>query len=79
MSSDVHATDTPDHAAAGPGDHHAGSDHGGDHGHDDHGHGQEALGPIDTTAWLAGLLGVALGVAVAICFILATGDVGVAG
>jgi hypothetical protein len=72
MSTDPHATDTPDHAAAGASDHHASADHGDAHGHDDHGHGEEALGPIDTAAWLAGALGVVLGVAVAICFVLAT-------
>ena len=58
MSTDPHATDLPDHAAAGAGDHHAADDHGDSHGHDDHGHGEEALGPIDTVAWLAGGLGV---------------------
>jgi|GEM_PF-1503219 len=82
MSSDAHATDTPDHAAAGVGDHQAAGDHGDDHGHGhghgDNGHGGDALGPIDTAAWLAGLLGVVLGVAVAICFVLATGDVATA-
>ena len=78
MGTDAHATDMPDHAAAGVGDHHAAGDHGDDHGHGDHGHGGEALGPIDTAAWLAGLLGVVLGVAVAICFVLATGDVATA-
>lgn len=77
MSTDAHATDLPDHAAADAGDHHAASDHGDTHGHDDHGHGEEALGPIDTTAWLAGGLGVVLGVAVAICFVLATASAGV--
>jgi hypothetical protein len=72
MSTDPHATDAPDHAAAGPGDHHLPDDHGDAHGHDDHGHGEEALGPIDTAAWLAGALGIVLGVAVAVCFVLAT-------
>ena len=72
MSTDQHATDLPDHTAAGDGDHHAVDDHGAGHGHDDHGHGEDALGPIDTVAWLAGGLGVVLGLAVAICFVLAT-------
>lgn len=71
MSSDAHASDGPD-ATAPAGDHHATSDHGDDHGHDDHAHGTEALGPIDTVAWLAGGLGVVLGLAVTACFILAT-------
>lgn len=72
MSTDPHATDLPDHAAATAGDHHAANDHGDAHGHDDHGHGADALGPIDTVAWLAGGLGLVLGLAVAICFVLAT-------
>lgn len=72
MSSDAHAADGPDPNAAA-GDHHATTDHGDDHGHDDHAHGDgEALGPIDTAAWLAGGLGVVLGLAVTVCFILAT-------
>ena len=44
-------------------------------GHDDHGHSEDALGPIDTAAWLAGALGVVLGIAVTVCFVLATADV----
>jgi ABC-type Zn2+ transport system substrate-binding protein/surface adhesin len=75
MSTDPHASDTPDHAAVSASDHHAGADHGDDHGHDDHGHGEDALGPIDTAAWLAGALGVLLGIAVTVCFVLATADV----
>jgi hypothetical protein len=75
MSTDRHASDAPDHAALSDGDHHAPTDHGDDHGHDDHGHGEDALGPIDTAAWLAGALGVVLGIAVTVCFVLATADV----
>ncbi len=60
--SDPHASDTPM----------TGSPHGlGDHG-DAHGHGDELLGPVDWPAWLAGLVGAALGLAVAWCFMLAT-------
>ncbi|MBF6605834.1 MAG: hypothetical protein IVW53_09670 [Chloroflexi bacterium] len=40
--------------------------------HDDHGH-DVALGPPDWAAWGAGLLGVALGLAVWICLAVATG------
>lgn len=43
-------------------------------GHDG-GHEGEALGPIDATAWAAGLVGVALGLVVALCFVLATSGV----
>ncbi len=74
MSTDPHAADAPDHAAIDVGDHHAASDHGGDHGHADHGHADAALGPIDTAAWLAGIVGVLLGIAVTVCFLLATMD-----
>jgi hypothetical protein len=53
-------------------EHHATDDHGDEHGHDDHAHGDEALGPVDVNAWGAGLLGVLLGLAVALAFVLAT-------
>jgi hypothetical protein len=75
--SDVHATDdhrTADHGAAAAFDEpHGAGDHGGDHGHDDHGHVDEPLGPIDVAAWGVGILGVAVGLATAFCFALATG------
>jgi hypothetical protein len=70
MTSGTHADDRPGHAGAVA--HHANDDHGDDHGHDDHAHGDEPLGPIDTAAWGAGLLGILIGVAVAFCFALAT-------
>jgi hypothetical protein len=71
-ASDPHASDVPGHDGAAA--HHATDDHGDDHGHDDHGHGSDeaALGPIDSFAWGAGLLGVLAGIAVVIAFILAT-------
>jgi hypothetical protein len=40
--------------------------------HDDHAHDEEALGPVDMTAWGAGIVGVLLGLAVALAFVLAT-------
>ncbi|HET7168856.1 MAG TPA: hypothetical protein VFI69_06600 [Candidatus Limnocylindrales bacterium] len=70
MTTSAHDSDAPGHAGSVA--HHATDDHGGDHGHDDHAHGAETLGPIDTAAWGAGLLGVALGLAVALAFVLAT-------
>ena len=70
MTSSPHDSDTPGHAGAV--EHHALDDHGDDHGHDDHAHGEEALGPIDTAAWGAGILGVVIGFAIAFCFVLAT-------
>ncbi|HET7026489.1 MAG TPA: hypothetical protein VFI28_02230 [Candidatus Limnocylindrales bacterium] len=39
-------------------------------------HEAQPLGPIDTTAWAAGLVGVLLGLAVAICFVFATSGIG---
>jgi hypothetical protein len=70
MSSDHSELDAPGHAGAVA--HHQTDDHGDDHGHDDHAHDEEPLGPIDLAAWGAGALGVMVGVAVALCFALAT-------
>lgn len=72
---DRHATDAPGHDASA-GDHHDASDHGDAHGHDDHAHGDDALGPIDTAAWGAGIVGVAIAVLMAACFALATSGFG---
>jgi hypothetical protein len=70
MADVQHEGDAPGHA--GTADHHATDDHGGDEGHDDHAHAEESLGPIDGPAWGAGILGVLLGLAVAVAFVLAT-------
>lgn len=70
MSTEQHGDDVPGHAGAVA--HHDLSDHGDDHGHDDHAHAEEALGPIDWLAWGAGALGIVIGVAIALCFVLAT-------
>jgi hypothetical protein len=43
---------------------------------DDDAHGVEPLGPIDAVAWSAGILGVGLGLVVAVCFVLAAGGIG---
>lgn len=83
---DSHPTDhpTPDETPGSAG--HATVDPGADGGHtmaghatanhaDDgaeHGHAGEALGPIDWSAWGAGVAGVIVGLAVAGCFVLAT-------
>ena len=53
-------------------DAHGDNDH--DHAHDDANAG-DALGPIDVFAWGAGALGVALGLVVAACFVLATATI----
>lgn len=69
MTIDQHADDAPGHEGAVA--HHATDDHGDEHGHDDHAHEDAPPGPIDFMAWGAGLLGVALGVAIAAAFYLA--------
>lgn len=51
-------------------------DHGADHGRDDHGDAVDELGPIDLPAWGAGVLGVALGLAVVAAIALASGALG---
>jgi hypothetical protein len=58
-ASDAHATVTVDHAGAA--------------GHGEHDHDAVPLGPIDVIAWGAGLLGVGLGVVIALAFAAATG------
>ncbi len=71
MNEQTHASDAPGHQGAVG--HREADDHGEDHGHDDHAHDEEPLGPIDVIAWGAGVLGIALGVVVAVAFAAATG------
>ena len=62
------------HAADGMVGPHGSADHGADHGHDDHAHGEDGpVEKIDLPAWGAGALGVALGIAVVVALVLATG------
>jgi hypothetical protein len=68
-----HADDAPGHEGAVA--HHSTDDHGDDDGHDDHAHAEEPLGPIDVPAWGAGVVGVLLGLAVAVAFMLATNPI----
>ena len=70
MTEVQHDIDVPGHPGAVA--HHATDDHGDEHEHDDHGHAEESLGPIDRPAWGAGILGVLLGLAVTVAFVLAT-------
>jgi hypothetical protein len=71
----AHDDDAPGHTGAVA--HHATDDHGEDHGHDDHAHsGTDPLGPIDSLAWGAGVLGIVLGLAVAFAFASSTGMLG---
>jgi len=65
---------TPDAPVAGDG-HHTDA-HDGATGHDAPGHHDEPLGPIDWRAWGAGVLGVVLGLAVAVVFARSTGLLG---
>jgi hypothetical protein len=74
--SSPHTADAPDHPGASGADHHAPTDHGDAHGHDDHAHEEPVLGPIDTAAWGAGILGVGIAVAMAACFAAATSVIG---
>lgn len=70
MTSDPHGSD----AMVGP---HGAGDHGEDHGHDDHGHGGgDALGPVNTAAWGAGLIGIFGGLLVALVLAMAAGWLG---
>jgi hypothetical protein len=72
--SEAHASD----AMTGP--HGSMDDHGESHGHDDHAHsGSESsvLGPVDVQAWGAGLIGIVLGLLVALAIGVASGSVGV--
>ena len=66
---------TPDHPGDVEDEPHGTGDHGDDHGHDDHGHESEALGSIDTQAWGAFVLGIVLGLAVAVSIALSVGGV----
>ena len=55
---------------------HGAGDHGIDTEHDDHGHADDALGPIDWAQWAVGILGVVIGIVIAVGFALSTGAVG---
>ncbi|HLX34699.1 MAG TPA: hypothetical protein VKR30_05580 [Candidatus Limnocylindrales bacterium] len=71
MASEPNATT---HAGDGMvGAHGSMADHGDAHGHDDHAHAGAALGPLDLRAWGAGLLGILLGLAIALSLALAGG------
>ena len=68
-------TPDPAHEHAAGDAHHADA-HDGATGHDAPGHHDDPLGPIDWRAWGAGVLGVALGLGVAVVFGLTTGLLG---
>ncbi len=62
-----------EHRASAPSaESHGPADDGQTHGHDDHAHAGEVLGPVDVVAWGSGVLGVAIGLAIAWAFVLAT-------
>ena len=73
MTTHQNDADAPGHPDAVA--HHSLDDHGENHGHDDHAHAEEALGPVDVAAWGAGVIGVLVGIAIALCFALATAPV----
>jgi hypothetical protein len=68
---------TPEHSMPHASDAMAGAhgvgDHGDGHGHDDHGHAEEVLGPIDVMAWGAGVVGILLGLVVAVVLAMSVG------
>ena len=68
---DMHA---PAIVGTGPASPH-GASAGDDDGHGA-GHDEEALGPVDTAGWAAGLLGALVGLLVSVCFVLATAGAG---
>jgi hypothetical protein len=63
----------PQAADAVVGSHGQPTDHGDDGGHADHGHTEEALGPVDTAAWGAGIAGILLGLVVAAALAVSAG------
>jgi hypothetical protein len=64
-----HADPHAGEAMVGP--HGEAGDHGTDHGHDDHAHAGAALGPVDIQTWSMAVLGILLGLVVAIAFLQA--------
>lgn len=73
MTNAKHVDDVPGHEGAV--DHDGTDDHGVDSERDDRAHAEEPLGPIDVPAWTAGVVGVLLGLAVILAFVLATGEI----
>ena len=72
MTTGSHPNPHADDSMVGP--HGSAEDHGETHGHDDHAHtGAAALGPFDRAAWGAGLLGLLLGLAVAVALATSSG------
>ena len=82
-TTETHHEPSPDelaHAATDKGHHpgdvadetHGPDDHGETHGHDDHAHADDALGPIDTAAWGALIVGVAAGLLIVACLVITT-------
>jgi hypothetical protein len=43
-----------------------------EHAVEEHGHDEPVVGPVDVAAWAAAIGGILIGVAVAVCFALAT-------
>jgi hypothetical protein len=66
---DAHAAPEPAAAQAGHAPRRGGT------GHDDHSNVSDPLGPIDLTAWGAGILGIVLGLVVAAGLLIAAGGI----
>ena len=49
--------------------------HAEEHAVEEHGHDEPVVGPVDVPAWAAAIGGILIGVAVAVCFALATNPV----
>ena len=75
MRPEVTRSAMPDETAsdATTGSHGSQDDHGAADGHDDHAHTAMAPGPLDVGAWGAGLLGILLGLIVAIALAISSG------
>ncbi len=73
---DEHAGQTEHGASAHVSAGHAAVGHGDGHDAPQHGHDDMGLGPVDLRMWGAGLLGVLIGLAGALCFALSTGRLG---
>ena len=72
VTADPRPSPHADDSMVGP--HGTAEDHGEAHGHDDHAHGDGTmLGPLDVRAWAAGLLGLLLGLAVAVALAMSSG------
>ncbi|HKB27878.1 MAG TPA: hypothetical protein VKC59_02550 [Candidatus Limnocylindrales bacterium] len=72
MTGDTHPNPHADDSMVGP--HGSMDDHGETDGHDDHAHsGASSIGPVNRAAWVAGVVGILLGLAVAVALATSSG------